>query len=197
MKKFFLIIISSVILLSVIIVAFLNFHILNRSSEYILAQDNLKDDKIDAILVLGAGLRADGTPSDMLRDRLLTAIDLYNNGIADTIILSGDCSGEDYDEVKAMETFCIDSEIPKESIICDNVGYSTYESIYNTKRNTDFNKIVVVTQTYHLYRAIYISRQMGFESYGVSADIHDYRGQYVRDIREVFARVKDFFQVDL
>ena len=200
MKKvfiIFLLVISSVILLSVVIVAALNFHILNKSSDYILAQEELEDGNFDAVLVLGAGIKSDGTPSDILRDRLLTAIELYNNGIADTIILSGDRSGEDYDEVKAMERFCIDSGIPSDAIIRDNAGYSTYESVYNTKKNTDFKKIVVVTQTYHLYRAIYISRQMGFESYGISADIHNYRGQYIRDIREIFARVKDFFQVSI
>lgn len=196
MKKFFLIFLA-VLALCLIILSSINLHILNTASNYISTSSGVPEDRYDAILVLGAGLRGDGSPSDMLRDRLLIAVSLYNSGLSDVLILSGDRSGESYDEVGAMKDFCIGEGVPEGNIICDNIGYSTYESIYNTKENTDFKKIIIVTQSYHLYRAIYISRQMGFDAYGVSADIHRYRGQTARDIREGFARVKDFFQVNI
>lgn len=196
MKKVFLIFLAIVALCTIVISA-LNLHILNKASDYISIYSKLSEAKYDAILVLGAGLRADGTPSDMLKDRLLVAINLYNSGASNKLILSGDRSGDDYDEVGAMKAFCLERSIPESDMIFDNIGYSTYESVYNTKENTDYKKIVIVTQSYHLYRAVYISRQMGFDAYGISADIHTYKGQFARDVREGFARAKDFFKVNI
>ena len=79
-------------------------------------KDYTIDETYDAIVVLGAGLRADGTPSNMLEDRLKGAIELYKKGIAPKIILSGDCSGEDYDEVSSMKKFCIDNGVVESDI---------------------------------------------------------------------------------
>ena len=95
-------------------------------------RDDLSGEKYDCILVLGAGLRSDKTPSDMLADRLDVAIELYNSGVSDIIVLSGDFSEErDYDEVSAMERYCISKGIPAEAIRKDLKGYSTYESVFN------------------------------------------------------------------
>ena len=151
----------------------------------------------DCILVLGAGLRSDGTPSDMLRDRLRGAIELYDMGVSDTVILSGDRSGEDYDEVSAMRKYCISEGVPEEAIVCDYEGYSTYESMKNVLSDGKYQRVIVVTQKYHLYRALYIAEDMGVEASGFCADYNTYRGQIFREIRELAARVKDFFIVSV
>ena len=160
---------------------------------------NIREDfggeRYDCILVLGAGLRSDGSPSDMLADRLDVAIGLYEEGVSDVILLSGDCSGEDYDEVSAMEEYCLSFGVPEEAIVKDGKGYSTYESMLNTKNSGGYDRIIVVTQRYHLYRALYIAEEMGMSADGADAALRTYRGQIFRDIREIAARTKDFFMV--
>lgn len=159
--------------------------------------EDFSGESYDCILVLGAGLRPDGSPSDMLADRLDVAIDLYEKGVSEVILLSGDCSGEDYDEVASMERYCLSKGVPSEVILKDGKGYSTYESILNTKNNGKYGKVLVVTQRYHLYRAMYIAEKMGLTVHGADAALRSYRGQLFREIREIAARTKDFFMVML
>ena len=161
-------------------------------------KDYTIDETYDAIVVLGAGLRADGTPSNMLEDRLKGAIELYKKGIAPKIILSGDCSGEDYDEVSSMKKFCIDNGVVESDIIRDDKGFSTYETMENVVKTMGYKKIMVVTQKYHLYRSVYIARRMGAHADGFATDYREYifLAQRKRDIREMVARVKDFFKVN-
>ena len=163
--------------------------------------DNIREDfsgeQYDCIIVLGAGLRSDGSPSDMLADRLKVAIQLYKDGVSDIILLSGDRSGDDYDEVSSMERYCLEADVPAEAIVKDGKGYSTYESMLNAKSSGRYNKILVVTQRYHLFRAMYIAEKMGLSADGADAALRTYRGQLFRDIREIAARTKDFFQVML
>lgn len=152
----------------------------------------------DAIVVLGAGLKADGTPSNMLKDRLNGAIEIYKKGVAPKIIVSGDCSGEYYDEVSAMRKYCIDNGVPDSDIIRDDKGFSTYETMDNVVRRMGYKKIMVVTQKYHIYRSVYIARRMGANADGFSTDSLDYifLAQRYREIREMAARFKDFFKVN-
>ena len=152
------------------------------------------DAKYDCILVLGAGLRPDGTPSDMLADRLKTAISLYESGASDKLLLSGDRSGDDYDEVTAMYNYCVSYGLPESALVRDDFGFSTYESVYNAKES-GYKSMIIVTQRYHLYRALYIANAFDIEAFGVSADLRGYRNQAMRDVREFAARVKDFFMV--
>ena len=150
----------------------------------------LKD--IDCIIVLGCQVRADGKPSGMLADRLVRGIDLYKQGVAPKIIMSGDHGQKVYDEVNTMKQFAIDAGIPSKDVFMDHAGFSTYESIYRAKEIFKADRIVVVSQDYHLYRALYIAGQLGVEAYGVNSDYHIYRGQTNREIREILARCKDF-----
>ncbi len=143
----------------------------------------------DAILVLGCGTK-DGKPSLMLQDRLDKAIELYENNQASTIILSGDPSDN---EVEIMKTYMIDQGISEDILILDNEGYSTYQSLYNAKNIYDFNNIIIVTQQYHLYRALYIGISLDMNVTGVSAQNVRYNGQIGRDVREILARTKDYF----
>ncbi len=172
-----------------VIVFVINFYVIFKTKNQILESVN-KDD-IDCILVLGAGVR-NGKPTDMLADRLLTAIDLYNKNVAPKIIMSGDHSKADYDEVNIMKNFAIDKGVPSTNIFMDHAGFSSYESLYRAKEIFEAKKIVIVTQKYHLYRSLYIANKLGLEAYGVSADLRKYIGQSYREFREVLARDKDF-----
>lgn len=154
------------------------------------------DEKYDAIVVLGAGLQADGSPSHMLEDRLRAAVALWRAGASDVLILSGDRSGEHYDEVGAMEKYCLEAGVPAKAIRCDYSGFSTYETVINAITGQGVKRIVIVTQEYHLYRAMYLARRMGADADGMAADYRAYRGQMLRDIREYMARIKDFLYVN-
>ena len=147
---------------------------------------------VDCVIVLGCQVRSDGSLSDMLSDRLTQGVGLYHTGVASKMIMSGDHGRADYDEVNAMKQFAIDNGVPSENVFMDHAGFSTYETMYRAKEVFEAQKVVIVTQEYHLYRAIYIAEELGLEAYGVSADLRSYRGQWKRDVREVLARCKDF-----
>lgn len=147
---------------------------------------------VDCIIVLGCQVRSDGTPSHMLEDRLKRGVALYDLGAAPKILMSGDHGNVNYDEVDAMKRYAVDAGIPSEDVFMDHAGFSTYETMYRAKEIFQAKKVLIVTQTYHLYRAMYIARQLGMEAYGVAAEYRQYSGQFARDVREVLARVKDF-----
>ena len=156
------------------------------------AQEAAQLTDVDCILVLGCGVRDDGTPSHMLEDRLRRSMELYELGASQKLLMTGDHGQTDYDEVNTMKAFAVDGGAAAEDVFMDHAGFSTYESIYRAKEIFQAEKIIIVSQEYHLYRAIYIARQLGLEAYGVSADYRNYSGQAMRDVREVLARVKDF-----
>ncbi len=146
---------------------------------------------VDCILVLGCLVKSGGVPSDMLHDRLRRGVELYDAGAAPKLLMSGDHGREGYDEVDAMKQFAVDSGISSGDVFMDHAGFSTYESIYRARDIFQAKKIIIVSQEYHLYRAIYIAHALGLEAYGVSADYRNYLGQSARDFREVLARIKD------
>ncbi len=148
---------------------------------------------IDYILVLGASVKKDSI-SPMLKDRLDKAIEVYNDTKA-KIILSGDSvMSNEYDEVGKMKNYMLDNNIPIEDIILDEHGISTYDSIYRIKDMTKDKKVVIITQKYHLYRALYIAKSLNINSYGISAQGDNYFGQEYREFREILARNKDFIK---
>jgi vancomycin permeability regulator SanA len=165
--------------------------ILKTRDRIILVEDAALLDA-DYILTLGCGLRPDGSPSDMLADRVTVATDIYVLSEDAVLLMSGDNSGEHYNEVGAMREFAIKLGADGEDILSDDEGFSTYESVFRAKNEFGAESLVIVTQGYHLYRALYIAKRMGIDAYGVSADLREYRGQTLRDLREVAARVKDF-----
>ena len=147
----------------------------------------------DCILVLGCGVRADGSPTDRLYDRVTVGVQLYFAGAAPKLLMSGDHGREDYDEVTAMRDLAISMGVPKEDIFLDHAGFSTYESMYRAKAIFSCERIVVVSQEYHLYRACYIAKAFGVHAVGVSADLRPYAKQTYYELREKAARFKDFF----
>lgn len=146
----------------------------------------------DCILVLGCAVYSDGTPCPMLYDRLMQGIALYKAGAAPKLLMSGDHGAADYDEVNVMKQFAVDQGVPSEDIFMDHAGFSTYESVYRAKEIFDVDKMIIVTQEYHLYRAIYDAEMLGMEAIGTASDPRPYAGQTYRDLREILARDKDF-----
>ena len=128
----------------------------------------------------------------MLYDRIVTGVDLYRRGVSEVLFMSGDSRMKHYDEVGVMKRVACEKGVPEDAVDCDGYGLSTYDSIYRAAKLYGCKKAVIVTQEYHLYRAVYIAKKMGLEAYGVSASIRRYRGQKFQNAREAAARVKDF-----
>lgn len=154
--------------------------------------DELADANADCIVVLGAGIEADGTPSPVLAERLDTAITLYENGASKDIIVSG---GEDaaQSEVTAMRNYLLEAGIPSLAIQIDTHGIDTYASVKNLRTTFDVQHVILVSQRFHLYRAIYIAEHFNLDASGCPAS-----EQGISDtgllIREFAARIKDFAQ---
>lgn len=149
-------------------------------------------EKADCILVLGCKVQPDGRLSHMLEDRLKRGVALYKAGVAPKLLMSGDHGQAEYNEVQAMKQYAIDQGVPSEDIFMDHAGFSTYESMYRARDIFQVKKVIIVTQEYHLYRALHVAKALGMESWGVASDYRVYSGQFARDVREVLARVKDF-----
>ena len=149
-------------------------------------------EEIDCVLVLGCGLEADGSPSPMLHDRLQQGVALYQKEAAPKLLVSGDHGREEYDEVNAMKRFAEEQGVPSEDVFMDHAGFSTYESVYRARDIFQVRRMAIVTQEYHLSRALYIAKRLGIEAWGVPADPRTYSGQTARDLREILARDKDF-----
>lgn len=192
--KKLLIAFSAFILFAVLLALTVNFSVIFSQKDRIKLPDdfNAGTERTD-ILVLGCGV-ADGRPSDMLADRLLTALEVSKNIPDSRLILSGNNAGEQYNEVGVMESFVIEHGFPKERIVLDDYGFSTGESITNLHEKFSVKKVIIVTQKYHLYRALHIASRYGIEAYGVASNCHSYTMQPYYSLREVAARNKDFFK---
>lgn len=194
MKKIFKIlnILLIIVLISIIITIIINYYIINTSKKRILKEEDYsKLNNIDCILILGAGIWGD-KPSPMLQDRLDEGIKLYKKGLSSKIIMSGDHGKEEYDEVNVMKSYAIEKGVPSKDIFMDHAGFSTYESVYRSKEIFEVKKMIIVTQKYHLYRALYIADRLDINAYGVNSNPKKYSGQIFREVREIIARNKDF-----
>lgn len=141
---------------------------------------------------MGCGV-VDSSPSPMLKDRLDTAIALYKKGAADKLLMSGDHGGEYYNEVGVMKLYAIEQGVPASDIFMDHAGFSTYETLYRVKELFGCDKIIAVTQEYHLYRTVYLGKSLDLDITGVSSESYKYGGHIFRILREIVARDKDFF----
>ncbi len=184
----------SLLLIPIFLIAGINAYIILSVKDKIITVEQageLRD--VDCILVLGCLVHSSGRPSHMLEDRLLTGISVYKNGNIPKMLMSGDHGRDGYDEVNTMKNFAIADGIESENIFMDHAGFSTYESMYRAKEIFGVSKIVIVTQGYHLPRALYCAEQLGLEAYGVSADLRTYGKVIYNNLRELAARTKDFF----
>lgn len=173
----------------------INIYIKSSTKKKILTLDEASAlEGIDCILILGAGVWGE-RPTHMLEDRLDYGIALYKAGASNRLLMSGDHGRKNYDEVNVMKKYAIGEGVPSPDVFMDHAGFSTYESLYRARDIFEAKRIIIVTQEYHLYRALYIADKLGLEAYGVPSNPRSYAGQRARDIREVLARVKDFFYV--
>lgn len=189
--KIILITIMTIIVLSPLLINL--YVILNTTSNIIIKEEYQQLKDVDYILVLGASVRRE-RPSPMLEDRLKKAIELYNINTQNKILVTGDHTKEDYDEVTIMKNYLLENNIPEEKIIMDPAGVSTYDSIFRVQKQLKAKKIIIVSQKYHLYRALYIANSLGIEAYGIPADDIKYKGATYREVREILARNKDFIK---
>ena len=195
-KSILLICLVAAVILGVLTVALLlgiNSWVKSSVRNYILTEEQAAQlTNMDCILVLGCKVGADGTLSHMLEDRLRQGVALYDLGAAPKLLMSGDHGTAEYDEVDAMKRYAVDAGIASQDVFMDHAGFSTYESVYRAKEVFQARRVIIVTQEYHLYRALMVAREMGLEAYGVAVNYRTYVGQTARDIREILARVKDF-----
>ncbi len=183
-----IILISTIIYITILIN---DYVVLSTKNRVISIEESKTINDIDCIIVLGAGIRKDG-PSLLLEDRLIRGIELYNENISPKIIMSGDHGKRTYDEVNIMKDYAIKKGVPSKDIFMDHAGFSTYDSMYRTKKIFKAKKVIIVTQEYHLPRALFIARKLGLDAYGVASEGNNYSGQKYRDMREFLARNKDF-----
>lgn len=125
--------------------------------------------QVDAILVLGARVYTNGTPSPLLQDRLDYGYRLYQQGKAERIIVSGDHGQKEYNEVQAMKAYLLAKGVPEEHIFMDHAGFNTYDSLCRTKEVFQVKSLIICTQEFHMPRAVYIGRRLGIETYGYPA----------------------------
>lgn len=191
LKRKIIILISAFFTATVLI----NFRIDSVSKAYIF-QKSGDIPKTQAVLILGASVFADGRLSDMLKDRADTAMELYRAGKAEKILASGDHGVLKYDETNAMKKYLLSQGIPSEDVFLDYAGFDTYDSVYRAKEIFGAKSLIISTQDFHLPRAVYIAKNLGIDVYGISADKHAYGGIEKNRLREIFAKVKAFLDVN-
>lgn len=168
-----------------------------KGEKRIVTKDTLPE-KVDAIIVLGAGVREDGTPSDILTDRLSTSLDILNMGVEGKLLLSGDHGREGYNEVGTMKDYILkNSNIKEKDIFLDHAGFSTYDSIYRAKDIFKVESAIIITNEYHLPRALYLAEKLGIDAYGYTSDKREYYYMDAYKKREKIAQLKDFLFVNV
>ena len=179
-------------------VVIINLNIVSKTNDNIYSVDEIEkiDKDFDCILILGAGIKANGSPTDMLRDRLITGYEAYTQ-LDLPVFLTGDSENHDHTETTTMKSYLIDKGIAEENIICDGYGLSTYESIYRAKFVYGYDKILIISQKYHLHRAIYLAQKLGMTAYGVDGALTSYGKQPIYSLREYLARIKDMLYAEI
>lgn len=150
-----------------------------------------------AAIVFGAGLLRDGTPSPVLKDRVSTAAQLFFAGKVQKILMSGDNRFVDYNEPASMRQYALELGVPDNAIVLDYAGRRTYDTCYRAKYIFGLDQAVLVTQKYHLPRALFTCNGLGLESLGVAADMRTYHPHSLTfwRVRELPATLVALWQV--
>jgi SanA protein len=178
MKWFWLIlqILLSVLLVCAGLIYYANYEVYTLTKDK--AQNSITEIKIEdpprIAIVFGAGVWANGEPSPTLQDRIYTAVELYRAGRVRKLLMSGDNRTENYNEPKAMKEAAVKLGVPEENIIQDFAGRRTYDTCYRAKEIFEVTRAIVITQEFHLNRAIYLCEAVGIDSYGINADRRQY-----------------------
>lgn len=150
----------------------------------------------EVAIVFGAGVKTNGQPSDVLKDRLKTAAALYKEGKVEKILVSGDNRFENYNEPEAMYNYLVGtSGVAKEDVMQDFAGRRTFDTCIRAKEIWGIEKAILVTQEFHLKRAIFTCEGVGVESVGMSATLQPYMKDEQFQLRERMAVYKAFFDV--
>ena len=190
-KSFHIIKAAACCVLFLLVLALCGSAFVKATSGRKICRDGMPDGKYDCILVLGCGLTEAGEPKQMLRARLDCAIGLYKEGVSEKLLMSGDHGRVTYDEVNAMKDYAIKEGVPSGDIFMDHAGFSTYETMYRAKAIFEVQSACIVTQEYHLYRAVFDAEKMGIAAVGVCAEQNHTVKQAYREMREITARNKD------
>lgn len=192
LKKLLLIFGLLCLAVAVLFVA-INAHVIRISAPRLISADAATNlEKVDCILVLGSSVQPNGTLNRVVRERVDTALTLYEGGVSQRLLMSGDHGKVNYDEVNAMKQYCVDKGVDPDVIFLDHAGFNTYDSIYRAKAIFGVQKMIIVSQEYHLYRAVYIANELGIDAYGVPAE-QEADTALITNLREPVARVKDYF----
>ena len=178
------------------------FFIMSNSWVLLAARSQMHDDAGEVAsrpvaIVFGASVYTSGALAPVTEDRVAAAVELYKSGKVDKLLISGDEGRSDYDEVNPMRDFAIAAGVPSDDIYIDPRGYSTYDTIARASRVYGVDSAVLVTQRFHLPRALYIARGFGMDAEGLTADGREYSLGFRQDAREALARMKDFCKAAL
>ncbi|OCB70480.1 hypothetical protein B0A79_00135 [Flavobacterium piscis] len=192
MKKYFKIFLLLVIIGLVAIVS-VNYYVKSSTKKNIYYSIK-KFPKNDVGIIFGAGINGD-QPSKYLKDRLDAGISLYKANRINKILLSGDNGRDEYDELTVMKNYCFNHGVDTTKIFIDYAGFDTYSTIYRAKHIFNIKKATLISQEYHLNRAIYIGQKLGIKSVGYSANNGEYRGYKYVTFREYGSIFKSFFDI--
>ncbi len=168
-----------------------NIYIISYADDYMLSfQEAVEMGDIDCIIVLGAGVNEDGTMSYVLSERVRVGAELYLAGASERLLLSGDHSREDYNEVGTMKEYMVSCNIDSQMVFTDHAGFDTYDTMYRARDIFKAERVLIVTQQFHLSRAVYIARELGLEAFGVACDENQRYFNFFTEIREFCARPK-------
>lgn len=197
MKKLKKTLLFSLICLSLLVVAIWGLHIYIAQTTTSRIYDKIADvPSFHTVIILGASVHADGKLSPILQDRVDTGLSLYRSGKAKRFLLSGDNRSSDYDEVNAMRNYLKARNVPDEHIFTDPAGLNTYESMYRSRAVFKVYDAIVVTQEFHLPRAIFIAKNLGFNYYGYPAIANKYQSTESSLMRrEKLANLKALYDI--
>ena len=196
MKKNLKKIIILTVLISVLVVFSVNIYVVNKSKAFIYKHTETTPRCYTAI-VLGALVSKTEYLSNYLHDRMVVSIELYKTKKIKRFLLSGDHGRKDYDEVNTMKNYLLDRGVNTEDIFLDHAGFNTYSTMCRAKDVFDVTDALIITQDFHLSRAVYIAREKGLKAYGVSADRRNYGWILKLQVRETLANVKAFVDVTI
>lgn len=185
---------GAIILFGVFLVVILlaNAIVLLHARPYIVS--NIEElSEAQAVIILGAAVYRDGELSPVLKERVDTAVAVYKNGLVEKILMSGDNSSENYNEVSPVHQYLLDSGVPIEDIFLDYAGFDSYDTMYRAKSIYGVESAIIVTQTFHLSRSLFIANNLGIESEGTHPPAD--KSTWYNYLRETLSVVKAVYDV--
>lgn len=182
--------------LSVIGILLIDFRVDSFGRKLVRESDEITGG-YDCIIVPGASVIANKYPSDILRDRLDTAFEVYKKTGIKRILVSGDHGTVEYDEVNVMRDYLIAKGVPAEDVFMDHAGFDTYQTMFRARDIFEIRSAVIATQDFHLYRALYIADSLGLNVVGADSALREYKYSTRNRLREFPARVKAFIECNI